>query len=305
MSNNPIDLGPSVGIFTDSHIKKALKKGHLFAEGTFNIENAKYASYELRVGDQYELVKYDEGEPTYKPLLADENRDIIIRSGETVRLTAIEVFNMPSNVVANITIVGQIFSAGLTAANTFADPGYTGPINIIMSNITNRALSIKTMNPLARVEFNKLDEPVRSTHQGYTGIRPNFIKILLEDDQRNCLVKKSNPELLKEMLSNSIDEALQNRFARTEVLIERAHSEILHLKALKQIVGILKNIIAVISAFFIFILLYYSGVLNDITTDGITTFVISIFSSMVGGYFILLLEDKVISSKVENTKIDD
>jgi hypothetical protein len=95
-----------------------------------------------------------------------------------------------------------------------------------MTNVSSRILSLKRGDPLARVEFHKFQHIPERTHVGYGGRRKSFISAKLDTQVRELLRGKTAKQLLQEMINESLDEAIQSRFARSEVLIEKAHSEI-------------------------------------------------------------------------------
>jgi deoxycytidine triphosphate deaminase len=258
----PNDFSPPVGLLTDADIKKALAKGFLFEQGTCTEANAKYASYEIRVGGFFEILRFEGSTVSHLPREADAGSSIEISPGSTVLITAEEVFRIPTDVFAKVTTVGQIFSSGLAAENTFADPGYTGPLYITVSNISTRTLSIKKGDPLARVEFHRLAQPVEKPHLGYQGRRPSFVRAMVDTKVREMLRDKTIKELLEEMVNRSVDDALHHRFARSEILIEKAHLEIEGLRLAQSALKRFRYLSAFLVGMVTLFLSEYSGVLN-------------------------------------------
>lgn len=269
--NLPDDIGPKSGLLNDRQIRDSIARGFLFSSATCDVSKIKQATYEIRVSKDYHKVSYKDGQPNFSPEEVKEGGTIIIEPGQTIKVLAKEVFHVPANVYARINAVGQIFSAGIAAENTYADPGFNGQVYITLSNISARRLSIKPDDPLARVEFHKLEEPVETPHSGQTGIRKNFVIVETDGNVRELLNNKTVEELIKEMVTQSVDEALQERHVRSEVLIQKAHNEIEDLKKLRQVIRKLRWLGTAI--FFLFLLVIVFGLniasllqLNDLVT---------------------------------------
>ena len=209
----PAELGPTVGLLCDRDIKRAVSQGYLFESTGFREENAKYASYEIRIGTEYQILRYEGDDVVHVPRSVPFNGSINIEPGATFLIIAEELFRVPTNIFAKITTLGQVFASGLAAENTFADPGYTGPLYITMTNVSGRTLSLKRGDPLARVEFHKFEHAPDKTHIGFNGRRKSFISAKIDTRIREMLRTKTSKELLKDMIEESLDEALQSRFA--------------------------------------------------------------------------------------------
>jgi len=283
----PSDTSPQSGLLNDKQIKDSINAGYLFSKSSCEISNVKYATYEIRVSEDYHLVTYKDGEPTYTPKSIDETGKIIIEPGQTVKVLAKECFNIPNNIYAKINTVGQIFSAGLAAENTYADPGFNGQIYITLSNISSRRLSIKPNDPLARVEFHKLEDAVEVVHSGQTGIRKNFVTVESDGNIRELLSNKSVKELMKDMVSKSIDEAIQDRYVRSEVLIEKAHNEIGQLKKLRWLFT------AVVFLLFLAVAFWFDlgSIVSTKQTVAITS---NVIASLISTYIIYIIQKRFI-----------
>jgi deoxycytidine triphosphate deaminase len=121
----PEDIGPAIGLLCDRDIKAAVESGYLLEREGFIVQNAKYACYEIRVGYQYEILKFEGDDVVHVTRQVGPDRLIDIPPGSTFLIVAEETFRIPTNIFAKITALGQVFSSGLAAENTFADPGYT------------------------------------------------------------------------------------------------------------------------------------------------------------------------------------
>lgn len=281
----PANMAPPLGLLTDSEIKEALRAGYLFEAGTFTESKAKYCSYEIRVGSLFELLRFDGATVSHTTFEAGEDAPIQIPPGSTVLITAEERFRIPTDIFAKVTTVGQIFASGLAAENTFADPGYTGPLYITVSNISTRTLSLKRGDPLARVEFHRLSKAVEKPHPGYQGRRPSFVGATVDTNVRELLRDKTIKELLDEMITKSIDEALHHRFARSEVLLEKAHREIEGLGLAQAALRRFRYLSAVLVGIAAFLLLQSFGVLSTLSVsepwEALSTLALALVASAI------------------------
>lgn len=293
----PSDIGPSTGLLTDTDIKEALSVGLLFERGTYVESNAKYCSYEIRVGSLFEVLRFEGSTISHTPCEAEPDAEIEIPPGATVLITAEEVFRMPTDVFAKITTVGQIFASGLAAENTFADPGYTGPLYITVSNISTRTLSLKRGNPLARVEFHRLSKAVQRPHPGFQGRRPSFVRASVDTKVRALLRDKTIKELLEDMVTRSVDEALHHRFARSEVLIEKAHLEIDSLRLAQSALKRFRYLSAILVAIATFLLLQYFGILSAFSVPNPWNAIGNILLSLVASAIWFLVEKNFLSRR--------
>lgn len=218
-----------IGLLADFQIKKMLKENRLFKEGTFLEDRAKYCTYEIRVGHAYERLEFSGILTKYIPMTLGDGDIVEIEPGNTIKVIAEEIFDLPNDIYARVTTVGQIFSSGLAAENTYVDPGYSGPLYLTLHNITNRTLTLKVGSPLARVEFQKLQNPVEKPHVGFKTVRENFVVAKENGDAKRVLEGRRLDELVREMIESSIDEAVHKKYYRTEVILAKLHEQDLKL----------------------------------------------------------------------------
>jgi deoxycytidine triphosphate deaminase len=293
----PNDIGPTVGLLCDRDIKHAVDRGFLFEKAGFNESNAKYASYEIRVGHQYEVLRFEGDDVVHVPKDLADGGSIDIPPGSTFLIVAEELFRLPINIFAKVTTLGQVFASGLAAENTFADPGYTGPLYITMTNVSSRILSLKQGDPLARVEFHRFQHNPDKTHVGFRGRRRSFISAKLDTQVRELLRSKTAKELLQEMINESLDEAIQSRFARSEVLIEKAHTEI---ELLRITQGALKRVqvySGIVVGLMVFVLLQQFGVLSYLDLKGVWQVVLELIIATVAGTVAHFIDRRFISKQ--------
>lgn len=291
----PEGVGPAVGLLSDRDIKNAVRQGYLFEQVGFTESNAKYASYEIRVGHQYEILKFEGDDVVHVPKELEDDGSIDIPPGSTFLIVAEEIFRLPTNIFAKVTTLGQVFASGLAAENTFADPGYTGPLYITLTNVSSRILSLKQGDPLARVEFHKFQHTPDRVHVGFLGRRRSFISAKLDTQVRELLRSKTAKELLQEMITESLDEALQNRFARSEVLIEKAHTEIELLRLTQVALKRVQIYSGVVVGVIVFVLLRQFGAFNHFDMKEAWRVLLELLIATAAGILAPLIDRRFIS----------
>jgi deoxycytidine triphosphate deaminase len=291
----PQEIGPSLGLLSDGDIKRAAGSGFLFEHKGFNEENAKYASYEIRVGRQYEILRFEGDDVVHVPRDLAQGGSIDIPPGSTFLVVAEEIFRIPINIFAKVTTLGQVFASGLAAENTFADPGYTGPLYITMTNVSSRILSLKQGDPLARVEFHKFQHNPERTHVGYRGRRKSFISAKLDTQVRELLRSKTAKELLQEMITESLDEAIQSRFTRSEVLIEKAHTEIDLLRVTQGALRRVQIYSGIVVGLIMFILLRQFGVFRYLDVKEVWKSLLELTIATMAAILAIVIDKKFIS----------
>lgn len=288
----PDNMGPRSGLLNDRQIKAAIEENYLLSFESCDLSKVKYATYEIRVSSDFHKVTYIGGQASFTTEVVGNSNSIIIEPGQTIKVLAKEVFRIPGNIYAKINTVGQIFSAGLAAENTYADPGYHGQIYITLSNISSRRLSIKPGDPLARVEFHKIEEPVETAHSGENGIRKNFVNVETPGDVRKLLSDKPIEKLIEEMVTRSVDEALQDRHVRSEVLIEKAHTEIGELKKLREVIIKLRWIGTSVVFLLVLVLVFSFDLGGKIKINEILSSIFNVGLSVLAGYVFHLIQKK-------------
>ncbi|MFD8392688.1 hypothetical protein ACFV2N_26675 [Streptomyces sp. NPDC059680] len=166
----PKDLGEPASLLTDRQIRDAVRRGYLFREGYADY-CVRYSSYELRASSHAEKLGYAEGGRTFHQRIEVNDDAIAIDPGESVRLYCLEQVNVPHNVYGRVTVLGQLFSAGLAGGNTYLDPGFRGELYVTLANISAVSLRLPVGSPVARLEFEKLGEDVQEPHSGSEHVR--------------------------------------------------------------------------------------------------------------------------------------
>lgn len=132
---------------------------------------ARYASYELHASDVVQRLSVKEGATAYVDMDPHDGC-IVIPPRTTVRVYSSESINLPNYMFADVTVLGQLFGAGLSAGSTYVDPGSSGEIYIALTNLNDCSLRIPVGSPLARVQFFVLGDPAQASHGGPESRRP-------------------------------------------------------------------------------------------------------------------------------------
>jgi deoxycytidine triphosphate deaminase len=167
----PNEICDYLGLIRDEELRAAIAKNLLLVSETTAPERVRQASYELRLGPEVEfLVLPDAGKgqavAKYERPANGIGQKLKIEPGQTVKVFTMEVFNIPTNVVAHVIPVGNVYKVGLSPETTYADPGFDGPFYIILCNYSSRVVELEVGQPIARVEFVKLARSTPKPHPG-------------------------------------------------------------------------------------------------------------------------------------------
>lgn len=148
--------------FSDVEIATEMALGRLIRHG----DGARLlgACYELRLGSVY----YDltEGD---RPIQIEPGQQVLIKPGHRVVLITHEELDMPRDVLARIVSKGSLFSIGLSAVATYADPGFSGNIGIVTQNISDKYIVLPHLEPIAKVDFTRLTSAADKLYAGQHG----------------------------------------------------------------------------------------------------------------------------------------
>jgi len=163
-----LNLPGATGLLIDQQIRDAMATGQLVRNGID--DNAKYACYELRIGDRIEELVMDnsgdEQQDIYRSKHIPEDGVFKIVPGQTFKIFAMETLNMPSDVTAFALPVGNLYKLGLHPETTFADPGFQNEFYITVCNYSPRIVKLKVGEPLARLFFFHLNSIPARRHSG-------------------------------------------------------------------------------------------------------------------------------------------
>jgi len=113
--------------------------------------------------------------------------DVLIKPKQLLVIITMESVELPPDILGRVLLKGKMFSVGLMPVNTNADPGFAGRLGIVLFNASNNYLRIRPGEPIAKVEFARLAEPVsrpyRGQHGYQTGIWPIAGDMVLSEQE--------------------------------------------------------------------------------------------------------------------------
>ena len=187
------------GFLSDSQIRAEITNGHLLShveiqkngQGTDEIHDKdsdvtkllqrvlRHASFEIWVGKEIQRLKSPDDEAqktsleagsyrlaTYENKITCSDGSFQIEPGQTYKIWAQPRLNLQSDVLAWIAVSGSINESGLIAGDTYADPGFSDKLSLIVRNTSQQAVVLQKGDPLARVFFYRLSTPVQHPYPG-------------------------------------------------------------------------------------------------------------------------------------------
>ena len=152
-----------IGTFSDEQIIELCEDGRLIVDA-FERTNVKQACYELRAGSICYLPA--EGNNRWD---VPAGQYILIKPKQLIVVITMEVLALPADILGRVLSKGRLFSLGLLPVNTYADPGFSGRLGIVLFNAGNNYVKIAPGNPIAKIEFSRLATPVARPYQGQHG----------------------------------------------------------------------------------------------------------------------------------------
>ncbi|GAA1014371.1 hypothetical protein Aple_079660 [Acrocarpospora pleiomorpha] len=186
----------SYGVLTDEDIIREASNGSLIAEN-FDKNNVKQACYELRASSIY----YDLSAKERRHRLSKPDDHVLLKPYQLAVLITLESLDVPNDVICRILMKGRLFSLGLLPVNTYADPGFSGRLGIVIYNGSPNYVGIPQGSAIAKIEFERLSKPVRRAYAGQHGyqteIWPIPTDMILTPDQikRDPRIKSPIDEL--------------------------------------------------------------------------------------------------------------
>ena len=152
-----------IGTLNDSLIEKYSRDGQLIVSD-FEPKQIKQACYELRSGNVY----YDLTDGRKRYTVANDG-DILIKPRHMVVIITLEELRLPPDIIGRILTKGAFFSIGLSPVNTYADPGFSGRLGIVMFNSSNDYIRIPVSTSIAKIEFSRMSNAVNHSYSGQHG----------------------------------------------------------------------------------------------------------------------------------------
>lgn len=156
-------ISTRVGTLADTDILDLCQAGRLIIDH-FDPANVKQACYELRASSVY----YDLARGDAKYELMD-GQYILIKPKQLVVIITLESLDLPADIIGRVLTKGKLFSVGLLPVNTYADPGFYGQLGMVFYNLSNNFLKILPGEAIAKVEFSRLQRPVKRPYHGQHG----------------------------------------------------------------------------------------------------------------------------------------
>jgi dCTP deaminase len=173
---------PAAGVLSDDDICAEVARGRLIVSGYVR-ENVHQTCYELRVGSIY----YDLSDSAKRIELTPGNY-VLIKPFQQVVVITHEELSMPADVVGRVLLKGRLFSLGIAPVHTYADPGFSGRLGIVLFNMSQNYIKLDQGTAIAKLEFERLAKPVsrpyRGQHGFHTGIWPISSQYILSEAEK-------------------------------------------------------------------------------------------------------------------------
>ena len=183
------------GTLIDREIRELAADGQLLISN-FDEASVRQACYELRASTLFYDLAH-EGED--KRVIVTSSDGYLLRPFQQAIAIVEETIRLPANVIGRILTKGQLFSAGILPVNTYADPGFEGRLGITLWNVSHRELIIRPGEPIAKIEFDVLAEPVEHPYNGQhgyaTGIWPIPVHLFASAEERKTRLGSEVSEL--------------------------------------------------------------------------------------------------------------
>lgn len=149
---------------SDTDIKAEIDAGRLIRNA--DPDRLAGACYELRLGNVY----YDLTEGGARFQLAP-GEHALIKPGHRVVLITAEELDTPAQILVRIVSKGSLFSVGLSAVATYADPGFKGNLGIVTQNVSDKYVELPQGEPIAKADFTRLSSPAAKLYHGQHGFQ--------------------------------------------------------------------------------------------------------------------------------------
>lgn len=228
----------SSGFLVDRDIATAVEKGQLISLHP-QLEAAKYASYEMHIGDRIEQLVLDKAPGKESDIY--RGKDVTdagicqINPGETCKIYSAEELYIPADVFAITIPVGNMYKLGLCPETSFADPGWVGTFYVTVCNYSPRIVKLKVGDPLARVFFFKLsDRPEQIHDQKPRELPPSRSVERVPVPNHDTLVTQGEAALIADVLSSVTPPHYQHAFVTQRMFVHHREATNLDLTQLHR-----------------------------------------------------------------------
>ncbi|MFP6800039.1 MAG: hypothetical protein VCA39_13125 [Pseudomonas sp.] len=154
-------------VLSNLEIEKLIAQGKLIKNSSAKQVGA--ACYELRAGKTY----FDLTENNSRTDLS-QREFIIIKPWHRVVILTQESLEIPNDILARVVSKGSLFSIGLSAVCTQADPGFKGQLGIVTQNFSDKYIKISPGQAIAKIDFSFLSSESTKPYNGQHGFQSNF-----------------------------------------------------------------------------------------------------------------------------------
>ncbi len=221
------DIVPITGYLTDKYIRTSLENGFLIEKGTYDDAQIRHASYMLRLGETIHIARTSQ-QSQDRGVLFDivhinpEKPVLFLHPNETALLFSLEYLRFPPSVLGFTVARGLLFTHPLVPENTYVDPGFTGSLYTVVTNISDRIVELKYGMQIARLFFYKLEEPVSFPYKtgASVGVKQTLVTYpMYQQSFQDQIKQQSFKDLLGAakkipITGNFIIEELFERFSR-------------------------------------------------------------------------------------------
>ena len=159
-------------ILTDNMISEAVSSGVVKIE-PFDKEQIQPASYDLRVGPVAAVSS------SHSKVNVKEKGFLEMTPGDFAIVVSEEVITMDNQHTGRFGLRSKWARKGLIATTgTQIDPGFSGRLNVGLTNLTSKNIALPHLADFLTVEFHKLQEPVKAP---YSGVYQNQSSLSNED----------------------------------------------------------------------------------------------------------------------------
>jgi deoxycytidine triphosphate deaminase len=181
--------GAAISQLIDTDFREAIGTDNLLFlnAGVFSADRVKQASYELTLLDGRKLdfspLDQSHGEPgpaqlelsAYNLVENGQVKAVVLNPWQCCLIRTREQLALPDNLSGKVLARGQLFQKGLIVESTYVDPGFQSSedrpgVHLMVFNATQRAITITSGTPVARLELFRLDKDVAHPHGGAAAI---------------------------------------------------------------------------------------------------------------------------------------
>ena len=155
---------------SDRDIKKAIENGDLKIE-PFEEENIQPASFDLRLGETFLKLDYNQGTEVVKlneaPCYTEQKGKIVLLPGEFILGTTVEYIFLASNLTADLQGRSSMGRRGLFVQNAgWIDPGFSGNLTLQLFNATHLPIELIPGTRICQLIFDYTNSPCEHPYAG-------------------------------------------------------------------------------------------------------------------------------------------